>query len=72
MEKTIRLILVDDHDVVRTGLKTFLEKQPGLQVVGEAGSGDQAIAIAEKSQPGCHRDGHYHAGHGWSGGDPPY
>jgi two-component system response regulator NreC len=51
MDKVIRLILVDDHDVVRTGLKTFLEKQPGLQVVGEAGSGEQAIAIANELNP---------------------
>jgi two-component system response regulator NreC len=51
MEKTIRLILVDDHDVVRTGVKTFLEKQPGLQVVGEAGNGEQAIAIAQQLNP---------------------
>jgi len=51
MEKTIRLILVDDHEVVRTGLKTFLEKQPGLQVVGEASDGDQAIAVAKDFNP---------------------
>ncbi len=51
MEKTIRLILVDDHDVVRTGVKTFLERQPGLQVVGEAGSGEQAIDIAKTLNP---------------------
>ncbi len=51
MEKAIRLILVDDHDVVRTGLKTFLEKQPGIQVIGEAGNGDQAIAIAKELDP---------------------
>jgi two-component system response regulator NreC len=51
MDKVIRLILVDDHDVVRTGVKTFLEKQPGLQVVGEAGSGEQAIAIANELNP---------------------
>ncbi len=51
MEKSIRLILVDDHDVVRTGVKTFLERQPGLQVVGEAGDGEQAIAIAQEVNP---------------------
>jgi two-component system response regulator NreC len=51
MEKSIRLILVDDHDVVRTGVKTFLEKQPGLQVIGEAGSGEQAIAILKNLDP---------------------
>jgi len=48
---TIRLMLVDDHDVVRTGLKTFLESQPGLQVVGEANSGEQALNTIPNLQP---------------------
>jgi len=43
---TIRLMLVDDHDIVRTGLKTFLETQEGLQVVAEARSGEEAIRRA--------------------------
>lgn len=51
MEKSIRLILVDDHDVVRTGVKTYLERQTGLQVLGEASSGEQAIAIAHDLNP---------------------
>jgi two-component system, NarL family, response regulator NreC len=51
MEKSIRLILVDDHDVVRTGVKTFLEKQPGLQVIGEAGTGEQALAVLKNLDP---------------------
>ncbi|HEX9029538.1 MAG TPA: response regulator transcription factor, partial [Anaerolineales bacterium] len=51
MEKSIRLILVDDHDVVRTGVKTYLERQSGLQVVGEASSGEQAIAISHDLNP---------------------
>lgn len=51
MEKSIRLILVDDHDVVRTGVKTYLEHQSGLQVVGEANNGEQALAIAHDLNP---------------------
>ncbi len=51
MEKVIRLILVDDHDVVRTGVKTFLEKQPGLLVIGEASRGEQAIDIVRELVP---------------------
>lgn len=42
----IRLLLVDDHEMVRTGLRTFLELQPDMVVLGEAGSGEQALALA--------------------------
>ncbi len=51
MQKNIRLMLVDDHDVVRAGLRMFLEHQEGFQVVGEAGSGVEAIALAQQSLP---------------------
>ncbi len=46
MMKQIRLMLVDDHEVVRTGLKTFLDRQEGIQVVAEAGSGSEALEMA--------------------------
>lgn len=46
----IRLLLVDDHDVVRTGLKSFLETQSGLKVIGEASNGIEAL---EKSAELC-------------------
>ena len=49
--ETIRLMLVDDHDIVRTGLKSFLESQAGLQVVAEANSGESAIERALEAQP---------------------
>jgi len=39
----IRLMLVDDHDIVRTGLRSYLETQEGLEIVAEAGSGSEAI-----------------------------
>jgi two-component system response regulator NreC len=48
---TIRLMLVDDHDIVRTGLKSFLDTQDGLQVVAEANSGTQAIKRAQETHP---------------------
>jgi two-component system response regulator NreC len=48
---TIRLMLVDDHEVVRTGLKTFLETQPGLQVIAEANNGREAIERALEIRP---------------------
>lgn len=48
MEK-IKLMLVDDHDVVRTGLKTFLQTQEGLEVVAEANSGEGALQILSQT-----------------------
>jgi two-component system, NarL family, response regulator NreC len=47
----IRIVLVDDHDIVRTGLKSFLETQEGFQIVGEAGSGSQAIQVSQSICP---------------------
>jgi two-component system response regulator NreC len=49
--KTIRLMLVDDHDVVRTGIRSFLETQGGFQIVAEARSGREAIARAAETKP---------------------
>jgi two-component system response regulator NreC len=49
--ETIRILLVDDHDIVRTGLKTFLDTQKGLQVVAEASTGEDAITMAAQTQP---------------------
>jgi len=48
---TIRLMLVDDHDIVRTGLRTFLETQEGFQVVAEARNGEEALQRAIEFQP---------------------
>jgi two-component system response regulator NreC len=47
----IRLLLVDDHAVVRTGLRMLLESQPNLKIIGEANTGQQAIELAGKLQP---------------------
>lgn len=47
----IHLMLVDDHEVVRTGLRTFLETQEGMQVVAEASSGEGALKMALETQP---------------------
>lgn len=48
---TIRVALVDDHRVVRQGLRSFLESFPDLSVVGEASSGEEALAYLEAWQP---------------------
>jgi DNA-binding NarL/FixJ family response regulator len=44
---TIRILLVDDHTVVRKGLRTFLPYDPDLEVVGEAADGAQALTERE-------------------------
>jgi len=51
MENVIRIMLVDDHDVVRTGLRSYLEQQSGIQVVAEARSGIEALERAQQTQP---------------------
>ncbi|WP_405781917.1 response regulator [Streptomyces sp. NBC_00859] len=47
----IRVLLVDDHQVVRRGLRTFLEIQDDIEVVGEAPDGEQGVAAAEELRP---------------------
>ncbi len=48
---TTRLLLVDDHAVVRSGLRMLLENQAGLEIVGEAGTGREALALVKELQP---------------------
>jgi two-component system, NarL family, response regulator NreC len=50
MEK-IRLLLVDDHEVVRTGLRMLLEHQPDMEIVGEANTGTEALEMAVQAEP---------------------
>ncbi|MFD9263139.1 response regulator [Streptomyces sp. NPDC059538] len=47
----IRVLLVDDHQVVRRGLRTFLEVQEDIEVVGEASDGEEGVARAEELRP---------------------
>jgi two-component system response regulator NreC len=49
--KHIRILLADDHNVVRRGLKLLLESQPDFSVVGEAADGRQAVEQAERTKP---------------------
>ena len=51
MAETIRVLLVDDHEVVREGLRSFLSLQDGLEVAGEAADGEQAVREAERLRP---------------------
>jgi len=50
-EEQVRVMLVDDHEVVRMGIRTLLERRPGFVVVGEAGSVQEALSQARHSQP---------------------
>ena len=47
----IRILIVDDHDLVREGLRTILEQEPGFEVIGEAGDGQEAIHEARRLEP---------------------
>lgn len=47
----IKVMIVDDHEVVRTGLATFLEVVDDLELVGEAGSGEQAVRMCAELRP---------------------
>jgi DNA-binding NarL/FixJ family response regulator len=51
MAEAIRVLIVDDHAVVREGLRTFLELQDGIEVAGEAVDGEDAIGEAERLRP---------------------
>ena len=47
----LRILLADDHDVVRRGLRDLLEAQPGWEVCAEARTGREAVALAEQLRP---------------------
>lgn len=49
--RTIRVLLAEDHDIVREGTRQLLEKTEGLAVVGEAGDGEEAVRLVEALRP---------------------
>ncbi|MFJ5528193.1 response regulator [Streptomyces sp. NPDC093261] len=51
MADAIKVLLVDDHQVVRRGLRTFLEVQDDIEVVGEASDGAEGVALAQELAP---------------------
>ena len=48
---TIRVLLADDHAIVRDGLKTLIEKEAGMEVIAEAENGHKAVQLAQELQP---------------------
>lgn len=47
----IRILIVDDHIILRAGLRMLIEAQPGMVVAGEAGNRSEALAVASREQP---------------------
>jgi two-component system, NarL family, response regulator DevR len=47
----LKILLVDDHEVVRVGLRTLIGRQPGMEVVGEAGTANSAVLLARQLAP---------------------
>lgn len=51
MSEAIRVLIADDHAVVREGLRTLIGTEPGMEVVGEAADGVEAVSMARAHQP---------------------
>jgi two-component system, NarL family, response regulator LiaR len=51
INSSIRVLLVDDHVIVREGLRTLLSEEPGIEVVGEAGDGGESVRLAAALRP---------------------
>jgi len=51
MNQEIRIIIADDHPLMRQGLRQVIELEPNLKVVGEAGNGSEALAMIEELKP---------------------
>jgi len=49
--KTARIMIADDHGIVRSGLKLLLEMQEGIEVIAEAGNGKEALEVALRERP---------------------
>src|SRR5271163_3078186 len=49
--KTVRILIADDHDLMRRGVRTLLEPHPGWEICGEATTGREAVTKAEQLKP---------------------
>lgn len=68
MNVPIRVLLVDDHTMMRQGLRSIVTAYDHLEVVGEAGDGVEAVELAQQLDPGG-RHGHQYAKDGWDQSD---
>ncbi len=59
---SIRVLIADDHAIVRDGVRALLALSEDITVVGEAANGQQAIELARSADAGRHPDGHRDAG----------
>lgn len=50
-DETVRVVLADDHDLVRTGFRMILSTEPGIEVVAEAADGEQAVTQTLRTRP---------------------
>ena len=69
---TIRVLVADDQELVRTGLRTILDAQPDIEVVGEAGDGARGGRGGSAAAAGRRGDGHPHAATRRDRGDPAH
>ncbi len=51
MGKIVHVLIADDHPLFRKGIRTFLETEPGIEIVGEAQNGEEAISFAMNLKP---------------------
>ena len=51
MTKKIKVVLADDHSVVRTGIKMLISSDESIEIIGEASSGAEALSMIKNSQP---------------------
>ena len=51
MSNPIRIVIADDHPIVRTGLRRVIEGEPDFEVVAEAGDGETGLELIRKLQP---------------------
>jgi DNA-binding NarL/FixJ family response regulator len=51
MTTRVRIVLADDHPITREGIKNFLKNSIGIEIIGEAQDGEEALSLAEKLQP---------------------
>jgi DNA-binding NarL/FixJ family response regulator len=62
---TLRVVIADDQEMIRTGLRMILESDPDIEVVAEAADGREAVALAPPAAAGRVPVRHPHAGAGW-------